>query len=161
MTKRIICLLVAAGAMNAAPLVAQEAAPGAGTLTLNGKTYPLKRVLAYETTIDDEAAIAVVLSGQPVTSEMLVEAREREKEGNDPDFGRPFLRLVFKKAGELKYWSAAAGGTTLSRHSGEATGELKAEGSRVKGKASQPTESEGMFPSGFDARFDNRSHPAV
>ena len=154
MTKRIICLLVAAGAMNAAPLVAQEAAPGAGTLTLNGKTYPLKRVLAYETTIDDEAAIAVVLGGQPVTSEMLVEAREREKEGSDPDFGRPFLRLVFKKAGELKYWSAAAGGTTLSRHSGEATGELKAEGSRVKGKASQPTESEGMFPSGFDARFD-------
>jgi hypothetical protein len=154
MTKRFICLLIAASAVPFVPLVAQEGTNGAGTLTLNGKTYTLKRALAYETTIDDEDAIAVVLSSQPVTSEMLTEAREREKDGGDPDFRRPFLRLLFKKTGELKYWSASAGGTTLGRRSGEATGGLKAESGRVKGKASQPTESEGMFPSGFDARFD-------
>ena len=61
---------------------------------------------------------------------------------------------MFKKTGELKNWSAAAGGTTLGRRSGEATGELKAQDGRVQGKASQPTETEGMFPSGFDAHFD-------
>ena len=127
---------------------------GGGTLTLDKKTYTLKRALAYETTIDDEDAIAVVLSGQPVSSEMLKEARDAEKEGGDPGFKRPFLRLVFKKTGELKYWSAAAGGTMLGRRSGEATGELTAQDGQVKGKASQPTESEGMFPSGFEAHFD-------
>jgi hypothetical protein len=156
MTRRIICLLItAAGAIGAFPLFAQEgAAAAAGTLTLDKKTYTLKRALAYETTIDDEDAIAVVLSGQPATSETLKKARDAEKEGGDPDFKRPFLRLVFKKTGELKNWSAAAGGTTLGRRTGEATGELKAQDGRVQGKANQPTETEGMFPSGFDAHFD-------
>ena len=121
---------------------------------LEKKTYPLKHALAYETTIDDEDAIAVVLSGQAVSSEKLKEARDAEKEGGDGDFSRPFLKLVFTKTGELKFWSAGAGGTSLGRHSGEATGELKVQGGRVSGKASQPLETEGMFPSGFDARFD-------
>src|SRR6185369_1691555 len=148
MTKKFIYFLIAAASViGAVPLFAQKgAAAAAGTLTLDKKTYTLKRALAYETTIDDEDAIAVLLSGQPVTSEMLKEARDAEKEGGDPDFKRPFLRLVFKKTGELKNWSAAAGGTTLGRRSGEATGELKAQDGRVQGKASQPTETEGMFP---------------
>jgi hypothetical protein len=156
MTKKFIYFLIAAASViGAVPLFAQEGATAAaGTLTLDKKTYTLKRALAYETTIDDEDAIAVVLSGPPVTSEMLKKARDAEKEGGDPDFKRPFLRLVFKKTGELKNWSAAAGGTTLGRRSGEATGELKAHDVRVQGKASQPTETEGMFPSGFDAHFD-------
>jgi len=155
MTRGIICLLTAAASViGAVPLFAQEGATAAGTLTLDKKTYTLKRALAYETTIDDEDAIAVVLSGQPVTSEMLKVARDAEKGGGDPDFKRPFLRLGFKKTGELKNWSAAAGGTMLGRRTGEATGELKAQEGRVTGKASQPTETEGMFPSGFEAHFD-------
>ncbi len=155
MTNRFICLLMAASVLGAVPLFAQEGATtAAGTLTLNKKSYPLKRALAYETKIDDEDAIAVVLSGPPVTSEMLEKARESEKEGNSPDFKKPFLRLVFEKTGKLKNWSAAAGNTMLSRGRGEATGELKEQSGRVQGKASQPNETEGMFPSGFDARFD-------
>ena len=42
----------------------------------------------------------------------------------------------------------------LGRRSGSATGELKLRDGRVIGKASQPLETEGMFPSGFDAQFD-------
>jgi hypothetical protein len=85
MTRRIICLLIAAASViGVVPLFAQErATAAAGTLPLDKKTYTLKRVLAYETTIDDEAAIAVVLSGQPVSNEMLKEARDAEKEGGD------------------------------------------------------------------------------
>ncbi|MEO8044738.1 MAG: hypothetical protein ABI674_07515 [Spartobacteria bacterium] len=155
MTKTIMCLTMLASALGAASLLAQEGATtAAGTVTLNKKSYPLKRALAYETKIDDEDGIAVVLSGPPVTSEMLQKARESEKEGNDPDFKRPFLRLLFDKTGKLKYWGAAAGGSMLGRRSGEATGELQVQGGRVKGKASQPTETEGMFPSGFEASFD-------
>lgn len=62
--------------------------------------------------------------------------------------------MEFTKAGELKLWSAAAGGTSLGRRGGNATGELKLQEGRVNGKASQPLETEGMFPSGFDVRFD-------
>jgi hypothetical protein len=156
MVKKFICLLAAVTAASAMTLFAQESATKApdGTLILEKKTYPLRHALAYETTIDDEEAIAVVLSGQTVSMEKLKEVREAEKEGGDGDFNRPFLKLVFKKTGELKYWSAAAGGTSLGRRSGSATGELRRQDGRVNGKASQPTETDGMFPSGFDARFD-------
>ena len=153
MTNKCICLVMAAGSIGQMPLLARaESVPG--KLMLEQKTYQLKRELAYETKNDDEDAIAVVLSGPAVTNEKLTEARKAEKEGSDGDFRRPFLKLVFTKAGALKFWSAGAGGTTLGRRSGTATGELKVQGARVIGKASQPLETEGMFPAGFDVQFD-------
>src|SRR5213592_4259466 len=156
MTKKFIRVVAIVSAMGALTLFAQEGGTKAseGTLMLEKKTYPLKHALAYETTIDNGPAIAVVLSGQPVSSEKLKETKEAEKEGGDGDFNRPYLKLVFKKTGELKYWSAGAGGTMLGRRSGSATGELKLQDSRVTGKASQPNETDTMFPNGFDGRFD-------
>src|SRR5437773_4592656 len=117
MTKKSMCLIAIASAMGALTLFAQEGTTksGEGTLMLEKKSYPLKHALAYETTIDNEQAIAVVLSGQAVSSEKLKETREAEKEGGDGDFNRPSLKLVFEKTGELKYWSAGAGGTMLGR----------------------------------------------
>ena len=70
MAKRFIGLLIAASAVGAVSLFAQEGGTAApGRLRLEKKTYPLKHALAYETKIDDEDAIAVVLSGQAVSSE--------------------------------------------------------------------------------------------
>jgi hypothetical protein len=156
MTKKFMCLVAMVSAMSVVKLFAQEPTTkaGEGTLMLEKKSYPLKHALAYEATIDNEDAIAVVLSGQAVSSEKLKETREAEKEGGDGDFNRPYLKLVFKKTGELKYWTAGAGGTMLGRRSGSATGELKLRDGRVIGKASQPNETDSMIPNGFDARFD-------
>jgi hypothetical protein len=152
----LMCVVAIVSAADAVMLLAQEGTTkaGEGTLMLQNKNYPLKHALAYETTIDNEQAIAVVLSGQAVAGEKLKEAKEAEKEGMDGDFKRPYLKVVFKKTGELKYWTAGAGGTMLGRRSGSATGELKLHDSRVIGKASQPNETDSMFPNGFDARFD-------
>jgi hypothetical protein len=156
MPNKSISLLALISMMAAPALVAQASPskPAEGTLTLDKKTYTFTEGVAFETTIDNEDAIAVVLSRQAVSNEKLKEARQNDKQSGDTDFGRPFLKLVFKKTGEFKYWSAAAGGTMLGRHSGKATGELKVNGSRVSGKASQAMETEGMFPSAFDVRFD-------
>ena len=142
--------------MGAVTLFAEEGKAKApeGTLMLDKKNYPLKHALAYETTIDNEQAIVVVFSGQAVAGDKLKEAREAEKEGGDGDFTRPYLKLVFKTTGGLKYWSAAAGGTMFGRRSGSATGELKLQDGRVIGKASQPNETDSMIPSGFDVHFD-------
>ena len=96
----------------------------------------------------------VVLSGQAVAGEKLKETKEAEKDGGDGDFNRPYLKLVFKTTGELKYWSAGAGGTMLGRRRGSATGELKLQDGHVIGKASQANETDAMFSSGFDVRFD-------
>jgi hypothetical protein len=133
---------------------AKPAKTGEGTLMLQGKNYSLAHALAYETTVNDEEVIAVVLSGQPVSSEKLKEAKEKEKDGQDPEFKRPFIKLQFTKEGALKFWSASAGNTSLGRRLGNATGELKLQDGRVSGKASQPNETEEMFSSGFDVRFD-------
>jgi hypothetical protein len=151
MTTRFICLLMAVGAMAA---VADDKATVEGTLVLDKKTYPLKYAVAFETTIDNEDAIAVVLSGKAVPGEKVKEARENDKQSGDTDFGRPFVKLLFKKTGELKYWSAAAGSTMLGRHSDKATGELKLQSGRVAGKANQTLDPDTMFPSSFDVRFD-------
>ena len=89
---------------------------------LDKKTYQLTQAVAFETTIDNEEAIAVVLSRQAVPGGKLKEARENDKQSGETDFGRPFVKLVFKKTGEFKHWSAAAGGTMIGRRSGKGTG---------------------------------------
>jgi len=144
-----------ASVIGAMTVFAQDGSTKAeGNLTLDKKTYSFKYAVAFETTIDNEDAVVVVLSGKKVPGEKIKDARENDKQGGDTDFGAPFLKLIFKKTGEFKYFSAAAGGTTLGRHSGTAKGELKVENGRAIGKASQPMETEGMFPTGFDVRFD-------
>ena len=128
---------------------------GEGTLMLKGKNYPLKNAVAYETTVDGEEGIAVVLSGLTISSEKINEARKSEKNGEPSEFRRPYVKLEFTKAGEFKGWAAGAGDISLGRRrGGNATGELKVQNSRVVGKASQPNETEGMFPSGLDVHFD-------
>jgi hypothetical protein len=155
MITKFLCLVAILSATSAVMLFAQEGTKAAeGTLMLDKKSYPLKHALAYDTKIDNEQAIVVVFSGQAVTGEKLKEAREAEKEGGDGDFTRPYLKLVFKPAGDLKYWSAAAGGTMFGRNSGNATGELKLQDGRVIGKANHPNETDSMIPSGFDVHFD-------
>jgi hypothetical protein len=153
---RLLTRLVVIG--STATLFAQEGAKPAkaaeGTLMLQGKNYPLAHALAYETTVNEEQVIAVVLSGQAIPSEKLKEARAKEKDGEEPDFKRPYIKLQFTKEGALKFWSASAGNTSLGRRLGNAKGELKLQEGRVSGKASQPNETKEMFSSGFDIRFD-------
>ena len=155
--KLIICLVVT-GITGSATLFAQKATTpanaGEGTLKLKGKEYLLKNAVAYETTIDGEEGIAVVVSGPAVTSEKLNEVRKSEQKGESSDFRRPYVKLEFTKAGEFKGWGAGAGDTSLGRRKGDATGEIRLQDGRVIGKANQPNETEGMFPSGLDVRFD-------
>ena len=97
----------------------------------------------------------MVLSGPTISSEKINEARKSEKKGEPSDFRRPYVKLEFTKAGEFKGWGAGAGDVSLGRRTGgTATGEIKLQDGRVIGKASQPNETEGMFPSGLDVRFD-------
>jgi hypothetical protein len=128
---------------------------GEGTLMLEDKKHSLSHALAYETTVNGEEMIAVVLSGQANSGEDLKKSKEEEKRGGFANFKRPSLMLDFTKAGQLKFWSAAAGGTSLGRgDAAKATGELKLQEGRVSGKASQPRDAEARFPTAFDVRFD-------
>ncbi len=159
MIKKFMRLLTALALIaGAATLFAQQGAKPAnaaeGTLMLQGKNYPLTHALAYETTVNEEEVIAVVLSGQAIPGEKLKEAKEKEKDGEEPDFKRPYIKLQFTKEGALKFWSASAGNTSLGRRLGNAKGELKLQDGRVRGEAKQPNETEEMFSAGFDVRFD-------
>jgi hypothetical protein len=160
MDTRLIGLLTGLAVIGGvATLFAQESSrptkTGEGTLMLQDKNYSLTHALAYETTINEEEITAVVLSGQTISSEKIKEAKETEKDSGFADFKRPFLKLDFTKAGQLKFWSAAAGGTSIGRRgAGKATGELRVEAGRVSGKASQPRDTDGMFATAFDVHFD-------
>jgi len=134
---------------------AKPANVGEGTVMVKGKNYSLKNAAAYETTVDGEDGIAVVLSGPTISSEKINEARKSEKKGEPSDFRRPYVKLEFTKTGEFKGWGAATGDVSLGRRRGSnATGEIKLQDGRAIGKASQPNENEGMFPSGLEVRFD-------
>src|SRR5215813_4851095 len=134
---------------------AKPANVGEGTVMVKGKNYALKNAVAYETTVDGEEGIAVILSGPTISSEKINEARKAEKKGEMiSDFRRPYVKLEFTKAGEFKGWGAGAGDVSLGKRRGDATGEIKVQDGRAIGKASQPNETEGMFPSGLDVRFD-------
>jgi hypothetical protein len=158
MTNKLIGLVAWIVIGGSATLFAQGGAKpanvGEGTLTVKEKNYPLKNAVAYETTVDGEDGIAVVLSGPTISNEKLNAARKSEKTGDMPDFRKPYVKLEFTKAGEFKGWSAGAGDTSLGRRKGEAIGELKLQDGRAIGKASQPNETEGMFPSGLHVHFD-------
>jgi hypothetical protein len=159
MTNKFIAFLVVMTVIcGSATLFAQDGAKpanvGEGTLMIKGKNYPLKNAVAYETTIDGEEGIAVVLSGPTISSEKLNAAMKSEKAGDMPDFRKPYVKLEFTKAGVFKGWGAGAGDVSLGRHSSNATGEIKVQDGRAIGKANQPNETEGMFPSGLDVHFD-------
>lgn len=157
MATKLMSLLAAMVVIGGeATLFAQGGAKaGEGTLMLQDKNYTLSNALAYETTVNGEEAIAVVLSGQAISSEDLKKSKKAEKDGGFADFKRPFLVLEFAKGGFLKWWSTAAGGTSIGRRqAGKATGELKLQDGKVTGKASQPRDAEGMFPTAFDVKFD-------
>src|SRR2546423_543677 len=117
MAKTFIYLIAVVSVIGAVTVFAEEPKAAEGTLTIEKKSYQFTHAVAFETTIDNEEGVVVVLSRQAVPGEKIKEARENDKQSGDTDFGRPFLKLVFKKTGEFKYWSAAAGGTMLGRHS--------------------------------------------
>jgi hypothetical protein len=160
MTNKSITFLVLAAVIGgSAVLFAQEgtkaANVGEGTLMVKSKSYTLKNAVAYETTVDGEEGIAVVVSGPTISNEKINDARKSEKKGDPSDFRRPYVKLEFTKAGKFKGWGAAAASISLGRRrGGGATGEIKLQNGRVIGKANQPNETEGMFRSGLDVRFD-------
>src|SRR5262249_24007430 len=154
-----VCLVAIAFVGGSATIFAQGGAKpakvGEGTVMVKGKNYALKNAVAYETTVDGEEGIAVILSGPTISSEKINEARKAEKKGEMiSDFRRPYVKLEFTKAGEFKGWGAGAGDVSLGKRRGDATGEIKVQDGRAIGKASQPNETEGMFRSGWDVRFD-------
>lgn len=157
MDKKFVSLLAAVAVMGGGETLRAQggAKAGEGTLMLEDKNHTVSHALAYETTVNGEEAIAVVLSGQAISGEDLKKSKDEEKKGGFASFKRPFLILDFTKTGQLKFWSAAAGGTSIGRRgSDKATGELKLQDGKVTGKASQPRDAEGMFPTAFDVRFD-------
>src|SRR5436305_15245840 len=115
MPNKLILLLVVAVIAGSATLLGQKGTNPAnvseGTVMVKGKSYSLKNAVAYETTIDGEEGIAVVLSGPTISSEKIDVAKKSEKNGEPSNFRRPYVKLEFTKAREFKGWSGGVGDT--------------------------------------------------
>ena len=152
--KKLNVCVVAIIALHAATLLAQEK-PAEGSLTLSKKTWQLSQGVAYESTADGDDRIIVVLSNQPITAQKLKEARAAEKKGEFPEFKKPFLRLEFKKTGELIQWNGTDNNTSVAGVTSEgAKTELKVENGRAMGKASHPLDPSAMIPRSLDVKFN-------
>jgi hypothetical protein len=154
MAKQFMSLLAAMVVIGGGATLFAQTKSDLGTLMVQDKSYQLTHALAYETTMDEAERIVVVLSGPAISAEKLKEARGAEKDGHDASFNRPYLKLVFTKAGELSRWSAGAGISFINKGPSGVSAELKSKDGRVSGKAIQPNETEGNFRSGFDVHFD-------
>lgn len=140
--------------MMAASVYAQEK-PAEGSMTLSKKTWQLSQGVAYETSAYGDDRIIVVLSNQPITAQKLKEARAKEKEAGSGDFKKPYLRLEFKKTGELIQWTGTDNNTSVAGVTSEgAKTELKVENGRAIGKISHPLDPTQMIPRSVDARFN-------
>jgi hypothetical protein len=154
MTKKFTYLFAAIIALEAATLLAEEK-PAEGSLTLAKKTWQLSQGVAYETKVDGEDAMVVVLSNQAITAEKLREARAAEMKGEFAEFKKPFLKLVFNKDGELKQWNGVDNNTSVGGVPSEgAKAELKVEGGRAIGKATHPLDPSAMIPRSLDVKFN-------
>ena len=151
---KIFLSIVAGVAMMAASVYAQEK-PAEGSMTLSKKTWQLSQGVAYETSAYGDDRIIVVLSNQPITAQKLKEARDKEKEAGSGDFKKPFLRLEFKKSGELIQWTGTDNNTSVAGVTSEgAKTELKVENGRAIGKASHPLDPSQMIPRSLDVKFN-------
>jgi hypothetical protein len=156
MTKKFIFSTIGAIAIGAT-LFAQEGTtkPAEGSLTLSKKTWQLSQGVAYETDAYGDERTIVVLSNQPITAQKLKEARAAEKSGGSAEFKRPFLRLEFKKNGDLIQWTGVDNNTSVSGVTSEgAKTELKVENGRAIGKASHPLDPSQMIPRSLDVKFN-------
>src|SRR5215471_11719191 len=151
---RIFLSIVGGVAMMAASVYAQEK-PAEGSMTLSKKNWQLSQGVAYETSAYGDDRIIVVLSNQPITAQKLKEARDKEKEAGSGDFKKPFLRLEFKKTGELIQWTGTDNNTSVAGVTSEgAKTELKVENGRAIGKISHPLDPTQMIPRSVDAKFN-------
>jgi len=151
--KKFIRVMTATIALGTLTLFAQEQKPAEGKLTLSKKNYELKSAIAYETKAAGEEEVAVVMTAGPISNEKLRKALAAEKAGEFGEFPSPYLKLSFKKTGELKNWSATGGGTTIGGSS-DGRGELKLQDGHAVGKANAAVEPGALVPKGFDVQFN-------
>jgi len=151
--KKLIYPLSALIALGAVTLFAQGQKSAEGKLTLSKKNYELKNAIAYETATAGEEEVAVVMTAGPISNEKLKKSLAAEKAGESGEFPSPYLKLSFKKTGELKYWNATGGGTTIGGSS-DGTGELKIQDGHAVGKANAAVEPGALIPKGFDVQFN-------
>ena len=128
---------------SSATLFAQEgtkpANVGEGTVMVKGKNYPLKNAVAYETTIDGEEGIAVVLSGPTISSEKINEARKSEKKGEPLISGGLTSSWSSRRQGNSRAGAPAPATYLWAGAQVDATGEIKLQDGRVHWQ-SQPAE---------------------
>ncbi len=110
--------------------------PLQGSLQIGGKTYALKHAVAYETTLDDEPRLSVLLSDRKISVDKI-KAALREEEGSDESLhlSQPYVRLVFLKSGELDDCSIWADNTSFAGGGDRLQGDMKLADGRIQGKA--------------------------
>ncbi len=136
-------------------LQAEERLPGEGTLLVGGRTYNLSHVVAYQTRPSDESLITVLASDRNLPIEQIKAALRGDDQSDDElSLSQPYVKVVFRKSGEVQYCQAWADNSSFSTSGDELSGELRTEANRVRGSASVSSLGDGKQHDRFALRFD-------
>src|SRR3954463_3381964 len=140
----LVCLLA-----GAALALADDARPVDGTLSISGRQYKLQYAVAYETTIFDKSAIAIVASGSPITTDAVKKALADTKDQPDVWLRQPHVKVGFDGKGNPSSYYVSAAGFAANAGGDALVGEIKRDGERVSGKARLPAQGDGDLQRSF------------
>jgi hypothetical protein len=156
MLRRILSLGIVVWILTVTAVgIADDVKPSSGSLLLGTTTYKLAHVMAYESKDDDEGRIVVLASDRKLPVEMINSVLKKGN-GSDRDLflNQPYLKIDFKKSGEIRSCKGSAMGTQFSTAGDDLKGELKLDASRVTGQAKLALQGEGEFARNFELQFD-------
>ncbi len=137
-------------------LRADEKPPTGGTMTVGGRTYQLTKFAAYESGRGDEALITVLASDRNLPLERIKKTLA-ENDGSDDrlSLAQPYLKVVYRKSGEIQACHAWADNASFSEPDGQGlAGQVKLVGNRVQGQAILQSKSLAGGERGFSVLFD-------
>ncbi|MGQ0635042.1 MAG: hypothetical protein ACT4QC_10555 [Planctomycetaceae bacterium] len=139
-------------------IAADEPKPVEGSLEVGKGTYKLQHVVAYETkddNDDDDGRISVIASDRRIPIDQIKKTL-RENEGSDERLFllQPYVRVVFRKTGEVESGNAWADNSSFSTNGDALTGKVQIENGRARGQAKLALPPSRDFKQNFQIRFD-------
>lgn len=132
-----------------------NAKTSSGTFKIDGQTYDLPHVVAYQTKVFDDDGIAVLFCAKEIPVQKLKAALIKDQ-GRDDSFNlfEPQVKVTFKKTGEPSYSNSWAANSSISVSGGGLKGQLAVKNGRAVGQASMETGDKPEDKKSFDIRFD-------
>lgn len=136
-----------------ADLVRAQDAANQADLTVGGKHFVYKKVVAVRAKSSEEPRIIVLATGRRVAADLLKKVKETgATEALGCDLDQPYLKVVFSEDGAAQQLEGSGGGTSFTQSGGGVEGKATIAGGRIHGTVKLVTT--GDFAKDITLAFD-------